>query len=102
MLLIIIILLSQILWTVYDWKQEFDHMMFCFKNITQVPPTITFMSIAKLAGDIFLVSIAINILGLGGFYGAIGGLFMSNVMSLVFFMPSKKEKALIKSLCVKG
>lgn len=98
MLLIIIVLLSMILWTVLNWKSEWDHMIFCFQNVMKVPPFMTIVAIAKLAGDIFLVSIAINILGLGGFYGAIGGLFLSNIMSVVFFRTSRKEKEVVKQI----
>lgn len=102
LVIVLIFLVLMILWTVLDWKTEFDFMMLCFKNIMIVPPITTVSSIIKLAGDIFLVGIAIDLLGLSGFYGASAGLFMSNIMSMVFFMPGKKQKELIKSLSMKG
>jgi hypothetical protein len=45
------------------------------------------LSLVRLVGDVVLTSCATTLFGLGGFYGAAGALFMSNLLSVVFFLP---------------
>jgi hypothetical protein len=84
------ILFANILWAVLNWKREWDHLLAVWSS----PPgrggwrmAEYALSLVRLVGDVVLTSCATTLFGLGGFYGAAGALFMSNLLSVVFFLP---------------
>jgi len=74
-----------ILWAVYNWKLEFDKLKDAINLKNRLSFSTRFWYAMSLPMDIFLTGAAVAMLGLGGLYGAVGGLFMSNIISIVFF-----------------
>lgn len=88
-IIVLIVLFANIAWAVLNWKREWDHVVGVWstpprKGIVDYP-----LSIVRLVGDIAITSAATSLFGLGGFYGAAGALFMSNLVSVVFFLPKR-------------
>lgn len=98
MIIIIVLLLANIIWAVLNWKKEFDHMCNCFKYWKNVTLWELIMSICLFAGDLFITTSAVSIFGMTGLYGSVGALFMSNILSIVFFMPKKETTLKLKGL----
>lgn len=88
MMLMIVLLFMNILWACWNWKREWTHMisLISCKQWKEVP-----LAAVCFFGDIGITTSATAIFGFSGFYGSAMALFMSNVMSYMYFVPKKKK-----------
>ena len=91
MLLTMAFMAVNIIWAVLNWKTELKHL----KNVWSHPKSHTMyeyiMAVIGFGGDLVITAMATSIFGFTGFYGAAMAIFMSNILSIVFFMPKKKK-----------
>ena len=94
MLIMTILFAVNILWAVINWKAEIDLVKAAFENPFD-NMTVTLTSPLFFIADIGITAMATSLFGFGGFYGSAMAIFMSNVLSLVFFTPKGYNKDLV-------
>ena len=89
---VLLILFANIVWAVCNWKVEWDYLVevWTMRPFGSRPPIEYLTSLVRLGGDVILTTSAASVFGFSGFYGAAGALFMSNMLSVVFFLPRRR------------
>lgn len=86
----LVMLFAMIIWAVFNWKAEWNRIAAVYSSpLGSVPFREYPLSVLMLVGDIVITSTATGILGLGGLFGACGALFLSNLLSIFFFVRKK-------------
>lgn len=96
---VLLILFANIIWSVLNWKAEWDHVVAVWSGrpLLDHPPLLYLTSLLRLVGDIVITSMAASVFGFSGFYGAAGALFMSNMLSVVFFLPRRQGASAVQA-----
>ncbi len=95
--IILIVFCVNIVWAVYNWKNEFDLIKAVYENFSiRSVNSMHFFAPLYFISDLAITGTATSIFGFAGFYGSAMAIFMSNVLSVVFFTPRGETKQLLK------
>ena len=94
-MIMVLLFALNIVWAVINWKNEIDLISAVFKDPFN-NLGLTFIAPIFFIADIGITATATALFGFGGFYGSAMAIFMSNILSLVFFTPKGENKALVK------
>jgi len=95
MMIMTLLFAVNILWAVLNWKSEIDLVIAAYQNpFNNI--ALAFIAPLFFLADIGITGAATSIFGFGGFYGSAMAIFMSNILSLVFFTPKGDSKDMVK------
>lgn len=80
-----------VIWAISNWKNEYDYMQAVYSQGFQFSWTFI-LAPTFLIADIAITGGATTLFGLTGFYAGAIAIFMSNVLSAVFFTPKGSAK----------
>lgn len=88
MIIMVILFFINIVWACWNWKREWSRMTNAirYKQWKEVP-----IAAVCFFADLGITTSATAIFGFGGFYGSAMALFMSNVMSYMYFTPKRQQ-----------
>lgn len=98
MIFILFFFCINIVWAVLNWRDEYDTMIGAIKFTDEITPKSViniFKCSSLFIADITITGTATAIFGFGGFYGSAMAIFMSNILSVVFFVPKGEAKVIL-------
>ena len=91
MLLMVLLFGLNIIWAVINWRNEYDLCRAVYSSATSTWGLYILAPLFFL-GDLGITGMATSLFGFSGFYGSAMALFMSNILSIVFFTPKGEAK----------